>query len=147
MLRKIWQSHILLVALVCVHFVCPLFCAAAGQKLCSGSGMPAEIQTEFAETALTCCHQSNTADESETSSESENVCCLTDLELILPDNSINVNSDRETVGYNIVSIVPFTYFLPVAQEHLLHLPRPPKLSISSLNRIISLRGPPYTRFK
>ena len=145
MLRKLWQFHILLMVLVCVHSVCPLLCAATGQKLCGGvseDGQIAQIETESS-----CCHKPKTdaSNESHTPSDEEAACCSTDLELVFPDNSINVNSDRETVGHNIVSIVPFTYFLPVAQEHLLHLPRPPKLSISSLNRIISPRGPPNTR--
>ena len=145
MLRKLWQFHILLIVLVFFHSVCPLLCAATGQKLCGGVSENGQIaQTE---TESSCCHKpkTGTSDESETPSEGGTACCITDLELVFPDNSINVNSDREMVGHNIVSIVPFTYFLPVAQEHLLHLPRPPKLSISFLNRIISRRGPPNTR--
>ena len=144
MLRKHWQFHILLIVLVCVHSICPLLCAATGQKLCGGVSEDGQIAQN--ETESPCCHKPKTdaSNESHTSSDEEAACCVSNLELVFPDNSINVNSDREMVGHNTVSIVPFTYFLPVAQEHLLHLPRPPKLSISSLNRIISRRGPPYT---
>ena len=67
MLRKHWQFPILLAVLVCVYSVCPLFCAAFGQILCSG--LSEKIQMEYAETSSSCCHKTDAASESETPSE------------------------------------------------------------------------------
>ncbi|MCE2399932.1 hypothetical protein J4G08_03490 [Candidatus Poribacteria bacterium] len=143
MLRKHWQFPILLAVLVCVYSVCPLFCAAFGQILCSG--LSEKIQMEYAETSSSCCHKTDAASESETPSESETACCLNSLELILPSDSHNGDVIRESLTHQIVSIVPFSATLPTDQEILLHLPSPSKLFTSLLNSDISRRGPPYTR--
>lgn len=143
MFRKHWQFPILLAALVCVHSVCPLFCAAFEEILCSGSSE--KMQMAHTETDSSCCHKTNTdTDESEASPESEAACCLNNLELILPVDSHNGDAIRESLTHQNVSIVPFSAVLPASQEILLYLP-PPKLHTSLLNSDISRRGPPYTR--
>ena len=141
MLRKHWQFHILLIALVSVQFVCPLFCAAFEQKLCNS--LSSEVQAEIDESCASCCHKSKT-DASETPSETNTSCCVSDLELVLPNDTFNINSVSESVRQHLVPIVPLSSIQPVAQVQLLNLPRPPKLFILSLNCNLSRRGPPKT---
>jgi len=144
MLRKHWQFPILLAVLVCVHSVCPLFCAAFEEILCSDSSE--KMQMAHTGTDSPCCQKTQTdaTSESETSSEGVTTCCLNGLQLILPDVSSNGETIRESLTHQIVSIVPFSAILPASQEILLYLP-PPKLHTSLLNSDISRRGPPYTR--
>lgn len=144
MFRKHWQFPFLLAVLVCVHSVCPLFCAAFEEILCSGSSE--KMQMAHTEIDSPCCQKTQTdaTSESETSSEGVTACCLNGLQLILSDVSSNVETIRESLTHQYVSIVPFSAILPVSQEILLYLP-PPKLHTSLLNCDISRRGPPYTR--
>ncbi len=146
MTRKYWQYQILLVALVCVNFVCPLFCAAYEQKMCNRS-MSAEIQVEYTESGSSCCQKAKTdaTNESETPSETDTSCCVLGLEIVLPNDTYNADSVRESVEHHLVPNVPLSLTQPVAQEQLLHFTLPPKLVISSLNRNLSRRGPPNTR--
>ncbi len=145
MSRKQWQYHILLIALVGVQFVCPLFCAAIEQRYCNS--MSVELQFEQTESGMSCCHKTktDTTDESETPSESDTSCCVSDFNLVLPNETYNNDSTRALDGIPIVSIIPISAIQLVAQEHLLHIPPPPKLFISALNRTISQRGPPNIR--
>lgn len=140
MIRKYWQYQILLVALVCVTFVCPLFCAAFEQKMCNRS-------MSAAESISSCCQKAKTdaTNESETPSETDTSCCVSGLEVVLPNDTYNANSVLESAEHHLVSNVPLSLTLPVAQEQLLHFTLPPKLVISSLNCNLSRRGPPNTR--
>ena len=134
--------QIFLIALVCVHFVCPLFCAAYAQNLCIN------MQTERADTDSSCCSKVKTTDatnDSNTPSESGTACCLTDLELILPTDTNNIEAVRESAVHHPISKVQLPPILSVAQEQLLNLPGPPKLPEASLNTVISRRGPPFNR--
>lgn len=145
MLRKHWQFPLLFAVLICVHSVCPLFCAAFGQILCRS--VPETMQMAHTETDSPCCQKTktDTTSPSETPSEGETACCLNNLELILPVDSYNGDAIRESLTHPIVSTVPFSTTFPVNQEILLYLPSPPKLFISCLNSDISRRGPPSTR--
>ena len=145
MLRKHWQFPILFALLVCVHSVCPLFCAAFGQTLCSSNSQV--IEAEHTAIGASCCHKvkTGTPNESETPSDTETACCLNDLELVLPDNLHTVDTARESVDQSLVSVAALTTISSISQEILLHHSRPPKLSTSSLNYTISRRGPPYIR--
>ncbi len=134
--------QIFLIALVCVHFVCPLFCAAYTQNLCSN------MQAERAETDSSCCSKVKTTDATNngnTPSESGTACCLTDLELILPTDTNNIETVRESAVQHPISKVQLSAILSVSQEQLLNLPGPPKLLEASLNTVISHRGPPFNR--
>ena len=68
MLRKHWQFPILFAVLICIHSICPLFCEAFEQILCSGSSE--KMQMAHTETGSPCCHKTQTdaTSESETSS-------------------------------------------------------------------------------
>lgn len=141
MFVKNQHFQIFLIALVCVHFVCPLFCATYAQKLCIN------IQTERAETDSACCNKLNTdtTNHSDTPSESGTACCLTDLERILPSNTDNIETIRESAVQHSILKVQLSSVLSVFQEQLLNLPGPPKLLDTSLNTVISHRGPPINR--
>lgn len=133
--------QIFLIALVCVHFVCPLFCATYAQKLCS------DMQTDRAKADASCCNKvnTNTTNHSDTPSESGAACCLTDLELVLPTDTNNIETVRESVVQYPISKVQLPAILSVSQEQLLYLPGPPKLPDTFLNTVISHRGPPFNR--
>ena len=91
--------QIFLIALVCVHFVCPLFCATYGQQMCS------DMQTKRAETDTSCCIKvyTDTANDSETPYESGTACCLDGLERILPIVTNNIESVRESTVQHPIS--------------------------------------------
>ncbi len=134
--------QIFLIALVCVHFVCPLFCAAYAQNLCSN------MQIERADTDSSCCSKVKTTDatnDSNTPSENGTACCLTDLELILPTDTNNIETIRESAVQHPIAKVQLSTILLVSQEQLLNLPGPPKLPEAFLNTAISHRGPPLNR--
>ncbi|MCY4401069.1 MAG: hypothetical protein OXD54_00660 [Candidatus Poribacteria bacterium] len=145
MIRKYWLFHIILGALVCVQFVCPLFCVAFEQTVCNS--MSTEKQPGSTEFGSSCCNntRTNTTDKSKTPSEKDNSCCVSDLDVILPSDTFNANSVNDFAEQRLVTIVPISSTQPVAQEQLLHFTLPPKLVISSLNRNLSRRGPPNTR--
>ena len=104
-----------------------------------------KMQMTHAETGASCCHKTDTTDNSENPAQDKVACCLTDLDLILPNDSHNGNAMRESLGQQIVSIVPFFTTGPTDQEILLHLPIASKLFTALLNSDISRRGPPFTR--
>ena len=131
--------QIFLIALVCVHFVCPLFCATYGQKMCS------DMQTERAETDTSCCINTDTTNDSEMPSENGTACCLDGLERILPIEAHNIETVRESAVQHPISKVQLSSILPVSQEQLLNLPGPPKLPDTHLSSVISHRGPPLNR--
>lgn len=130
--------QIFLIALVCVHFICPLFCATYGQKMCS------DRQFAHTETDVPCCNKvhSDTTNGSKVPSDSGIACCLTDLELILPPDMNDIETVRESVVQHPISKVLLSTILTVPQEQLFNLPGPPKLPEVSLNTVISHRGPP-----
>lgn len=133
--------QIFLIALVCVHFVCPLFCATYAQKMCSG------MQTDRAETDASCCGKvkTDTTNNSDTPSESGTACCLDGLERILPTDTNNMETVRDSAVQHPVAKVQSSTILSASQEQLLNLTCPPKLPQASLKTVISRRGPPFNR--
>ncbi len=136
MLRKHRQVLIVIMGIVYVYTVCPLLCATLEQKLC---------HSQQAEAQASCCQKTEAASETETPPENGELCCITELELILPAddtfnrhelplNTIGVLSERDTVIAQVVQQTSRALSLP---HHLLH-PAPP-------NYILSRRGPPSTR--
>ncbi len=135
---------ILLVALMCLHYTCPLFCAAFEQKLCGN--VSTEILADYADTGTTCCHKSETDAEnsSESPSQSQTECCETELELILSNKTDNSDTFRETIKQSYYSVVtPYPVQLQ-SQGKLLHNPTPMKMFSYISKSNISRRGPPYT---
>ena len=130
-----------LIALVCVHFICPLFCATYSQKLCSG------MQSDHTETDASCCGKVKTdaTNDSDTHSESGTACCLTNIDIILPTDTNNIETVRELAVPHFITNVQLSSILLVSQEQLLNLPGPPKLPEAHLNYAISHRGPPFNR--
>ena len=133
--------QIFLIALVCVHFVCPLFCATYGQKLCN------DMQSERAETDISCCNKvkTDTTNDSDISSEGGTACCLTGLERILPTDTNNIETVRKSAVQYPIAKVQLSTILSVSQEQMLNLLGPPKLPEAHLNTVISHRGPPLNR--
>lgn len=141
MFAKNRHFQIFLIALVCVHFICPLFCATYSQMLCSA------MKTERAELDASCCNKANADAENQSDTPTENgtACCLTDIDLVLPINTDIIETIRESAGQHPISTVQLTSILSVSQEQLLNLPSPPKLPDTYLNSVISYRGPPFNR--
>ncbi len=144
MFRKHWQVPILLVALICVHYTCPLFCAAFEQKLCGN--VSTEILADYAEMGASCCHRTETDAENSSESQSQTECCEIELQLILSNHTYNSDTFRETIEQFYHSVfTPYPKPSPLLiQGKLLHLPVPMKMYSHILNSDISRRGPPYT---
>ena len=143
MLRKHWQVPILLIALICVHYTCPLFCAAFEQKLCGN--VSTEILADYAETGAPCCHRTAETDaENSPESQSQTECCEIKLELILSNHTYNSDTFRETIEQSYDAVVTHYPVPLLSQGKLLHNSTPMKMFSYILNSDISRRGPPYT---
>ena len=142
MLQKHRQIFILLVGLVYVYSVCPFLCAAFEQKFCHDTSQ--KMLSRATETGSTCCQraEAGAAGEAETPSESRNLCCLIDLELVDPKDTHSKDNVRESVGQPLVSILPFSTTLPVAQAELFNIRQAPLITIFFANHSLSRRGPP-----
>ena len=143
MVKKHKRVLILLVGLLYVYSVCPLLCATFEQKLCHDT--PQDMVHEGIATRVTCCQrtQTDTAGDTENSSDSGETCCSTDLELVLPDNRHNAPEFHESIGQSIVSVLPISATLSVAPQESSNTV-PSILLISTLFRDHALirRGPP-----
>lgn len=133
--------QIFLIALVCVHFICPLFCATYAQNMCNG------IQSDRADTDSSCCGKvkTDTTNNSDTHSESGTACCQTNIERILPTDTNNIETIRELAVPHPIIKVQLSSILSDAQEQLLNLSGLPQQPVTSLNTVISHRGPPFNR--
>lgn len=144
MFRKRWHLPILLVALICLHYTCPLFCAAFEQKMCGN--VSTEFLTDYAETEKSCCHRTKTDAEnsSESPSQPQTECCETELELILSNHTYNSDTFRESIELSYYSVfTPYPVSLQ-SQGKLLRNPNPIKIFSYISKSNISHRGPPYT---
>ncbi len=142
MLKKHQRVLILLVGLLYVYSVCPLLCAAFEQKFCHD----APIDTE---TRAICCQstQTNTASDTENSSDSDKTCCATHVAFVVPDDRPSTSEFREVVGQSIVSVLPISTILSVVPQESFDTV-PSILLISTLFRDYSLirRGPPSVQY-
>ena len=138
MLKKHKRVLILLIGLLYVYSVCPLLCAAFEQKLCHD----APIDTE---TRVTCCQstQTDTAADTENSSDSDKTCCATHLEFVFPDDRHNTSEFRPSVEQSIVSVLPISATLLVApQKSFNPIPSTHLLSTLFPDHSLIRRGPP-----
>ncbi len=134
---------ILLVGLLYVYSVCPLLCATFEQKLCHDT--PQDRVHTDTETRATCCRnpQTDTAGDTENSSDSAEACCTTHLEFVFPDDRPNTSEFREVIGQPIVSVLPISATLPVApQESFNTVPSIPLISTLFRDHSLIRRGPP-----
>ena len=143
MLRKHKRVLILLVGLLYVYSVCPLLCATFEQKLCHNA--PQDRVHAGTETRATCCRspQTNTAGDTESSSDSGKTCCATHLAFVFPDDRSNISEFREVAGQSIVSVLPISATLPVAPQESLNKILPiPLISTLFPDHPLTRRGPP-----
>jgi len=143
MFRKYQQVLILLVGLLYVYSVCPFLCAAFEQKFCHDT--PQEVLSENTEARAICCQstQTGTAGETEMPSESGKLCCVPDLELVLPDIRDNIPEFRELIGQSLVSMFPTSAALPVAPEESFKISSVPLISTLFPDHPLTRRGPPF----
>ena len=143
MLQKHRQVLILLVGLLYIYSVCPLLCAAFEQKFCHDA--PQNVMSGATETQLTCCQKSKTgaAGEAETPSESDKLCCATNLEIVLPDDRHNRSEFRESIGQSLVSILPFSATLSITPRESLQILPGSLITTFFPDYALSRRGPPY----
>ncbi len=116
MFKKHKRVLILLVGLLYVYSVCPLLCATFEEKLCHDASQ--DVVHAEPETRTTCCQnpQTNTAGDTENSSNNAEACCTTHIAFVFPDDRPNTSESREVVGQSIVSVLPISATLPVAPQ-------------------------------
>ena len=116
MLKKHKRVLILLIGLLYVYSVCPLLCATFERKLCHDA--PQDMVHENTETRVICCQrtQTNTADDTENSSENGKSCCATHVAFVFPDDRHNTSESHELIGPSIVSALPISATSPVAPQ-------------------------------
>lgn len=141
MLQKHWQLSLIVVVFICVHFVCPLLCAAVGDKFCSFS--PEYAQIRDTDEAFTCCHSPQT-DATEVPSNDFEVCCYNDLTFVFSNDSRTDDSFDKLERAQFVSILLSTTIQSANKDMSLDPTYPSTPSISFFCRAISLRGPPFT---
>ncbi len=143
MFRKHRQVLILLVGLLYVYSVCPFLCATFEQRFCHDT--PQEVLSEDTKAYAICCQsaQTGTAGETETPLENGKSCCVTDLELVLPDIRDNIPEFRELIGQSLVLMLPTSATLPVAPEESFKTSSIPLVSTLFPDHPLTRRGPPF----
>jgi len=142
MLQRHRQVLILLVGLLYVYSVCPLLCSAFGQKFCHDGSQ--KVLHGTVEVQSSCCQspKAGAAGEAEPSSESGQLCCSTNLELVIPDDRHNTSELRELIGQSLVSILPISATSPVTPSESFQTLGVPLTSAFFPDHSLSHRGPP-----
>ncbi len=142
MLQRHRQVIILLVGLFYVYSVCPLLCSVFEQKFCYSE--PQEVLNGNTKIRSSCCQSAKTGavGETEMPLESGNSCCLTSLELVLPDDRHNKQEAREFVEQSLVSIFPISASAPITPLESFQTLRAPIISPLFPDYALSRRGPP-----
>lgn len=143
MLQRHQQVLILLIGLLYVYSICPLLCATFEQKFCHDVSQ--EVLSKNAGTRSICCQRTETdaAGETKTPSETDKLCCSTNLELVLPDDRHNTSEFRELIGQPLVSILPVSATSPVAPRESFQILRVPLIPTFFFHDSLSRRGPPF----
>ena len=142
MFQKHWLLTISLTALVCLHSICPLYCAAVGQMSC-GSKLYQNING--IQTNSSCCHNNDAGSSSENDNTSEdgNTCCLTNLEVVLPEFTHRLDYSPQSVEHLRIASVSIDTLLIDGQDQQLNISIPHKLYFLPLTSTLSRRGPPF----
>ena len=143
MFQKHWLLTISLTALVCLHLICPLYCAAFVQMSC---GVNLDQSVNSVQSNSPCCHNNdaNSSSENENTSKDGNTCCLTNFEVILPEITYRIDYTPQTDEHLRITSVLLDSLVMVDQEQHLNTLSPLKLSLLPLTSNLSRRGPPYT---
>ena len=143
MFQKHWLLTISLTALVCLHSICPLYCAAVEQTSC-GNGLDQFVNS--VQSNSSCCHNkdADSSSENENTSEDGNTCCLTNFEVILPEITYRIDYTPQSNEHIKIDTVSIDTSVMVGQRQQLNISIPHKLSFLPLPSTLSRRGPPYT---
>ncbi len=141
MFKQHCRFSILLLVLILIHSVCPLLCAAVGEKFCSFS--PETAMIEHTDDGSSCCHRHKT-DETEIPYDDSEACCYNDVTFVISNESGTDDGLNKLERQHFTSILPSTPILLTKQDMFLHHTYPFKPPISSFHYAISLRGPPGT---
>lgn len=141
MFQKHWLLTISLTALVCLHSICPLYCAAVEQMSC---GNELNHFVNSVQSNSSCCHNNDSSSENENTSKDGNTCCLTTFEVILPEITYRIDYTPQSDEYLKIASVLLDSLVMIDQEQHLNTLSPHKLSLLPLTSNLSRRGPPYT---
>ena len=142
MFQKHWLLTISLTALVCLHSICPLYCAAVEQMSC---GNELNLNINGNQSNSSCCHNNDADSSSENDNPSEdgNTCCLTNFEVVLPEFTYRVDYSPQSVEHLKIASVSIDTLLIDGQDQHLNISIPHKLSFLTLPSTLSRRGPPF----
>lgn len=141
MSQKHWLLTISLTALVCLHSICPLYCAAVEQMSC---GNEVNQFVNSVQSNSSCCHRdADSSSENENTSEVGNTCCLTNFDVILPEITYRIDYTPQTDEHIIIASVLLDSLVMIDQEQQLNTFSPGKFSLLPLTSNLSRRGPPY----
>ena len=142
MFHKHWLLIISLTALVCIHTICPLYCAAVGQMSCG-----AEINQYMngIQTKSSCCHNEDvdSSSDNDNAPEDGNTCCLSNFEVVLPEFTYRLDYTPQANEHLKFDTVSIDTLVVVGQEKQHNISIPPKLSFLPLPSTLSRRGPPF----
>ena len=141
MFQKHWLLTISLTALVCLHSICPLYCAAVEQTAC---GNELNQFVNSVQSNSSCCHNNDSSSENDNTSEDANTCCLTNFEVILPEITYRIEYTPQSVEHLKIASVLLDSSAMVDQKQQLNIFIPYKPSLLPLTSNLSRRGPPYT---
>ena len=140
MLKRHLHFPMIVLVLICVHGICPLLCATAGEEFCRIA--PAYAMSADTDTGSSCCHKSNT-DKTETPVDHTSPCCSNDLVFVIYNDSSIMDAKNQTEVSETVSIVSDAAIMPASQDILLRQFHAPTLPSSYFHYVISHRGPPF----
>lgn len=140
MFKQHCRLSIFLLVLIFVYSVCPLLCAAVGEKFCSHSAEYAK--NNHTDDGSHCCDIPKT-DETEIPSDDAAGCCSNDLTFVVSNESRADDSSNRLERHHFTSFILSSTIVSTKQDMFLPDTYPFKPFISSLHHVISLRGPPY----
>lgn len=142
MFQKHMLLTILLTALVCLHSICPLYCAAVEQMSC---GNELNQYMKGVQANSSCCQNNETDSSSENDNTSKDgkSCCLTNFEVVLTEFTNPLDYTPQSDEYLKIASVSIDTFVLDGQEQQLNIFIPYKLSLLPLISNLSRRGPPY----
>ncbi|MCG9128525.1 hypothetical protein JT359_13065 [Candidatus Poribacteria bacterium] len=143
MFKKHWLLTISLTALVCLHSICPLYCAVVEQMSCGSTLIQNELNEN--QSSSSCCHRNDVeaSSENDNTSEDGNTCCLTSFEVVLPEFTHRLDYSPRAVEHLKIASVSIDTLLMVGQDQQFYISIPHKLSFLPLTYTLSRRGPPF----
>ena len=142
MFQKHWLLTISLTVLVCLHSICPLYCAAVGQISC---GNELHQSVNSVQSYSSCCHNNDadSSSENENTEEDGNTCCLKNFEVILPEYTYRFDYTPISDKHSKIDLFSIDTLVMVGQEQLFDISIAYNLPLLHLTSTLSRRGPPY----